>query len=225
MSAVEAAPKLAVLASGEGTNLQAMLDAVTRGDLPGRIALVISDRAEAGALARARAAGIEAEWLDPAEFPSRQACDEALAARLEHADISLVVLAGFMRILDPAVVQRFAGRMLNVHPSLLPRHRGLHTHRRVLEAGDHQHGATVHFVTPALDAGPGVLQFRMAVHSWDTPTSLAARVRAGEHVVYPLAVRWWLTGRLAWQNGAATFDGQPLHTPLVLTRDGIERAG
>lgn len=219
MSAADAPGGVAVLASGEGTNLQALIDTAAREGLRDGIALVVSDRAEAGALVRARAAGIPAIHLSPADWSTRAAYDHALADLLAERQITLVVLAGFMRILEAEVVQRFAGRMLNIHPSLLPRHRGLDTHRRALEAGDRIHGSTVHFVEPELDAGPPILQYRIAVQPWDTPGRLAQRVRHGEHFIYPLAVRWWLQGRLDCTDGQAYLDGKPLAAPLVVTRD------
>lgn len=221
MSPGHAAAAVAVLASGEGSNLQALLDAAARGELGGEIRLVISDRAQAPALARAREAGIAVRFIDPATHATRAAYGATLQRSLEEAGIELVVLAGFMRILDPRLVEDYAGRMLNIHPSLLPRHRGLHTHRRALEAGDRLHGATVHFVIPALDAGPGVAQFRIAVQPWDSEASLAARVRLGEHALYPRVVRWVLEGRIAWEAGEVRFDGRRLRTPLVLSCDGL----
>lgn len=219
MSGPAANRGIAVLASGEGTNLQALIDAAARDALYGRIELVLSDRADAGALVRARAAGIPAVHLPPGDWPDRAAYDRALAALLAEHGIGLVVLAGFMRILDAEVVDGFAGRMLNIHPSLLPRHRGLHPHRKALAAGDRVHGATVHFVVPELDAGPSILQYRIAIQPWDNPASLSRRVREGEHFIYPLAVRWWLQGRLDCRDGQARLDGQPLAAPLVVTRD------
>ncbi len=218
MSAPEAKGGVAVLASGEGTNLQALIDAAARDGLS-RIELVVSDRGEAQALVRARTAGIPAIHLSPANWSTRAAYDQALADLLAERGIALVVLAGFMRILDADVVRRFAGRMLNIHPSLLPRHRGLRTHRRALETGDRLHGSTVHFVVPELDAGPAILQYRIAIQPWDTLTGLAERVRHGEHFIYPLAVRWWLQGRLSCTDGQAHLDGKPLVAPLVATRD------
>lgn len=220
MSQSRAVPRLAVLASGEGTNLQALLDTGERGDLAGEISLVISDRAESGALQRARAAGIPALHLPARLHPSRSDYDQLLARSLHDHGADLVVLAGFMRILSDEMVQAFAGRMLNIHPSLLPRHRGLHTHRRALEARDAVHGASVHFVVPELDAGPAVLQFRCAVQPWDTQASLSARVRRGEHLIYPIAVKWYCQGRLRCRDEHVMLDDQPLRAPTVLTRDG-----
>ncbi|MCC5868409.1 MAG: phosphoribosylglycinamide formyltransferase [Gammaproteobacteria bacterium] len=213
-------PRLAVLASGEGSNLQALLDAGERGNLPGEITLVISDRDGAGALQRARTAGIQALHLPPQAHPSRGDYDRLLARSLADHGTDLVVLAGFMRILSDELVQSFAGRMLNIHPSLLPRHRGLHTHRRVLEAREAVHGATVHFVVPELDAGPAVLQYRCAVRPWDNEASLAASVRRGEHLIYPIAVKWFCQGRLRCRDDHVLLDDQPLRAPAVLTRDG-----
>lgn len=213
-------PRLAVLASGEGTNLQALLDARERGELACDISVVISDRAESGALRRARTASIPAVHLSPRLHPSRGDYNQSLTRSLRHHGADLVILAGFMRILSDEMVQGFAGRMLNIHPSLLPRHRGLHTHRRVLEAREAVHGASVHFVVPELDAGPVVLQYRCAVQPWDSEASLTASVRRGEHLIYPLAVKWFCQGRLRCLDGRVLLDGQTLRTPPVLTRDG-----
>ncbi len=220
MSLAIAVPRLAVLASGEGTNLQALLDARDRGDLPGEIGMVISDRAAAGALARATAAGVPAMHLSPRDHARRGDYDALLARTLQEHGVTLVVLAGFMRILSDEMVQTFAGRMLNIHPSLLPLHRGLHTHRRVLAARERMHGATVHFVVPALDAGPVVLRYSCAVQPWDTEASLSARVRRGEHLIYPIAVKWFCQGRLRCVDGRVVLDGHPLRSAPVLTRDG-----
>lgn len=209
-----------MLASGEGTNLQALLAARDRGDLACEITVVISDRVEAGALLRARAAGVPALHL-PAQLHSRRSdYDQLLARSLSDHGATLIVLAGFMRVLGDGIVQAYAGRMLNIHPSLLPHHRGLHTHRRVLEAREPVHGATVHFVVPELDAGPAVLQYRCAVQPWDTESSLAAGVRRGEHLIYPLAVKWLCQGRLRCRGDQVLLDDQPLRKAAVLTRDG-----
>jgi phosphoribosylglycinamide formyltransferase-1 len=222
MTGLQGSPGVAVLASGEGTNLQAMIDAAQRGELAGHICLVLSDRPDAGALVRARAAGIASLHLLPAAYASRAHYDQALAAALLESGASLIVLAGFMRILEAGMVRQFEGRMLNIHPSLLPRHRGMQTHRRMLEAGEHMHGASVHFVVPELDAGPVLLQYRIAVQPWDTEASLARRVRQGEHLIYPTAVRWCLQGRVRSNHASILLDGQPLLAPLVLTRDGSD---
>jgi phosphoribosylglycinamide formyltransferase-1 len=207
--------RIAVLASGEGSNLQALMDAERAGELAGRNVPVASNRAAARALERARAAGIAALHVGATPGMSRREYDAALAAALAPFDVDIVVLAGFMRIFDAELVERFAGRMLNIHPALLPRHPGLDTHRRALEAGDRIHGATVHFVTPELDAGPPVVQWRTAVRAGDTPETLGRRVLRGEHVILPRATDWLAAGRLRLVGGAVMLDGVPLPDPVI----------
>jgi phosphoribosylglycinamide formyltransferase-1 len=210
-----AAPRVAVLISGEGSNLQALLDAARSGKLGAEIAVVVSNRASARGLVRARDAGVPARHLGGKDVP-REAYDEALAKLLaEHAP-DLLVLAGFMRILSAPFVERYQGRMLNIHPSLLPAYPGLDTHRRVLEAGERWHGATVHFVTVALDAGPAVIQYRLHVRDGDTAESLAARVHVGEHLILPRAVEWFVGGRLRLENGYVMLDGRRLSQPVIM---------
>lgn len=201
---------LVVLLSGTGSNLQAMIDAFAQGDTPVRIRAVIANRADALGLQRARAAGIEAAVLEHQGYAGREAFDQALMALIDGFEPHLVALAGFMRILTPAFVRHYHGRLLNIHPSLLPRHKGLHTHQRALEAGDSEHGCSVHFVTEELDGGPLVVQAAVAIAAHDTPTSLARRVHAQEHQIYPLAVRWFAEGRLCLGSQGVLFDGQPL---------------
>jgi phosphoribosylglycinamide formyltransferase-1 len=205
-----------VLISGEGTNLQALIDAVAARRIAGEIALVVSDRAAARGLERARAAGIPAEHLAARRGAERAVYDRALAELLGVHAPDVVVLAGFMRILTPEFVARFAGRTLNLHPSLLPKYAGLGTHRLVLENRDPVHGATVHFVTAALDAGPAVIQYRIAVRPGDTIDSLAARVHAGEHIILPRAVDWFVTGRLRLVGEAVMLDGKRLEQPVIV---------
>ena len=212
--------RVAVLISGFGSNLQALLDAAHQGEWPGQICLVISDQPDAFGLQRARAAGIPAAVLPAKDFPDRAAFDLALGDLLEEHRVGLIVLAGFMRILGEPFVARFAGRMLNIHPSLLPRFRGLHTHRRVLEAGDSHHGATVHFVTAELDGGPRVIQYRIPVTTDDTSESLSARVQAGEHIILPRAAGWFAAGRLTMSGQQPCLDGQPLAKPIVVEGNG-----
>jgi phosphoribosylglycinamide formyltransferase-1 len=205
------APRLpiVVLISGSGSNLQAIIDAA-RDDLPVEIRAVVSNRADAFGLERARQAGIPARVLSHQEFADRAAYDEALTALIDSYQPQLVVLAGFMRILTDSFVRHYDGRLLNIHPSLLPRHRGLHTHQSALDAGDSEHGATVHFVVPELDAGPVVLQARVKIEKGDTAESLAARVLVEEHRIYPQALRWYAEGRLRLVDGIAHLDGQPI---------------
>jgi phosphoribosylglycinamide formyltransferase-1 len=205
-----------VLISGSGSNLQALIDEAQR-DLPIRIGAVISNEPGAFGLERARRAGIPTRVLSHRDYPTRDDYDETLGALIEEFEPSLVVLAGFMRILTPALVARFHGRMLNIHPSLLPKFRGLHTHKRALEAGETVHGASVHFVTEELDGGPLVLQARVPVEPGDDPDSLAARVLSREHRIYPQVVRWYAQGRLRLDAaGKPALDGRTLNRPLQL---------
>ncbi len=208
-----AAMSVAVLASGEGSNLQALIDAARRPDSGFEIACVASDRTGARALERARAAGIPAHAIDPQGL-GRDAFDAEVERRLRDHGIALVALAGFMRVLGSGFVQRWRGKLLNIHPSLLPKHRGLDTHRRALAAGDENHGASVHFVTEELDSGPVVLQAVVPVYDADDVASLAARVQALEHRVYPFTVSLYAHGRIAMDGDGVTLDGRPLDRPL-----------
>jgi phosphoribosylglycinamide formyltransferase-1 len=207
--------RVAVLISGEGTNLQALLDAAGAGTLGAEIAVVVSNRAAARGLVRAKDAGVPARHLGGKDV-AREAYDAALATLLAGYSPDLLVLAGFMRILSPEFVARFAGRILNIHPSLLPSYPGLDTHRRVLEARERWHGATVHFVTAELDAGPPVLQYRLPVREDDTVESLTARVHVGEHFILPRAVEWFVTGRLRLEKGSVMLDGARLSKPVII---------
>jgi phosphoribosylglycinamide formyltransferase-1 len=186
-----------------------LLDSTGAGN-PARIAAVISNRADAFGLQRARDAGIDACVLEHQGFADREAFDAALIELIDQYQPQLVVLAGFMRILSPFFVRHYHGRLLNIHPSLLPRYKGLHTHHRALEAGDTEHGCSVHFVTEELDGGPLVVQAVIPVQSSDTPETLAQRVYAQEHQIYPLAVRWFAEGRVRLGEHGALLDGQPL---------------
>jgi len=188
---------IVILISGRGSNMEAMLAA----KLPCRISAVISNKADAKGLETARAHGIPAVVVAHAEHASRELFDAALAAEIDRHAPDLVVLAGFMRILGEDFVRRYHGRLMNIHPSLLPAFPGLHTHRRALEAGCRVHGCTVHFVTPALDNGPVIIQAAVPVYSDDSEDALAARVLAQEHVAYPQAVRWFVEGRLSLDAG------------------------
>lgn len=199
---------LAVLISGRGSNLQSIIDAAARGDLPARVAVVVSSRADAPGLERAARAGIPTRVVAPRDYRDRDAYDRALIAEIDAFEPGLVALAGFMRILGPRFVRHYAGRLINVHPSLLPRYPGLDTHQRVLASGDSEHGATVHFVTDELDAGPPIVQARVPVYPGDTPEQLAQRVLAEEHRIYPLAIRWFAEGRLEVHAGRVLLDGE-----------------
>lgn len=199
-----------VLLSGSGSNLQALIDDMRAADYPARIAAVISNRADAYGLQRARDAGIETRALDHKAFDGREAFDAALIELIDAFNPQLVVLAGFMRILSADFVRHYQGRLLNIHPSLLPKYKGLHTHQRALDAGDREHGCSVHFVTEELDGGPLVVQAVVTVESDDTAHSLAQRVHTQEHRIYPLAVRWFAEGRLVLGEQGALLDGQLL---------------
>ena len=201
---------LVVLISGNGSNLQAIIDAIRHQGLNAEVRAVISNNPDAYGLTRAREAGIAAVSLDHRNYPSRKAYDQDLQAVIDRYQPQLVVLAGFMRILTADFVKHYHGRMLNIHPSLLPKYQGLNTHRRVLEAGDNIHGVSVHFVTPELDGGPVILQAEVPVHPGDTTDDLAQRVHQQEHVIYPLVIRWFSEGRLGLHNNRVLFDGKPL---------------
>jgi len=206
-----------VLISGGGSNLQALIDGATDGSLPVEIRAVISNEADAFGLERARRAGIDACVLNHRDFSSREEYDLALADLIDRYQPGLVALAGFMRILTPAFVARYHGRMFNIHPSLLPKFRGLHTHRRALEANEPIHGASVHFVTEELDGGPLVLQAKVRVDPSDQPETLAERVLRQEHRSYPQVVRWFAQGRLRLgEDGKPRLDGRVIDEPLIL---------
>jgi len=193
--------RIVILISGRGSNMEAIVNACERERWPAQVAAVIANRPDAAGLQFARAHGLASAVVDHRAYASREAFDDALAEAVDSHCPDLLLLAGFMRILGPAFVRRYEGRMLNVHPSLLPAFPGLHTHRRVLEAGCKVSGATVHFVTADLDHGPIVMQSVVPVLPDDSEDSLAARVLAGEHVIYPLAVSWFVRGLLRVERG------------------------
>ncbi|AJZ94967.1 phosphoribosylglycinamide formyltransferase [Pseudomonas simiae] len=199
-----------VLLSGTGSNLQALIDSTRTGDSPVRIAAVISNRSDAYGMQRARDAGIDTRALDHKAFEGREAFDSALIELIDAFNPKLVVLAGFMRILSADFVRHYEGRLLNIHPSLLPKYKGMHTHQRALDAGDSEHGCSVHFVTEELDGGPLVVQAVVPVESDDSAQTLAQRVHTQEHRIYPLAVRWFAEGRLILGDQGALLDGQLL---------------
>ncbi|MGH8223272.1 MAG: phosphoribosylglycinamide formyltransferase [Woeseiaceae bacterium] len=209
--------RAAVLISGSGTNLQAFIDNVAAGRLDIELALVLSNRGDACGLERAKRAGIETDCLPHSGFPDRAAFDAALLERLDARRPDVVLLAGFMRILSAPFVAHYAGRLLNIHPSLLPLYPGLDTHRRVLDSGDRWHGSTVHFVTEDLDGGPRIIQGRVPVLPDDDPGSLARRVLAIEHRIYPETVRLIAEGRVRYADGTVLLDGRPLSEPLQFT--------
>lgn len=216
---VSARASAAIFVSGGGTNLQAFIDEVRAGRLDLDLAVVVSNKPNVEALERARRAGIPAECVPNSDFAERTQFDEALATTVDRYRPDLLILAGFMRILTTAFVRRYEGRILNVHPSLLPRFPGLNTHQSVIDAGDRSHGSTVHFVTDELDAGPAVMQGRIPVLPDDTAESLAQRVQAIEHKIYPAAAALFAAGRLASRNGGAWLDGQRLDQPLQYGTD------
>ncbi|MFQ5548120.1 MAG: phosphoribosylglycinamide formyltransferase [Woeseia sp.] len=206
--------RLAILISGGGTNLQAFIDSVARGSLAAEIAVVLSNRPDAYGLTRARQAGIPTECVQDRDYPDRASFDQALGDTCQRYEPDLLILAGFMRILTPQFVNRFEGRILNIHPALLPSYPGLNTHQRVIEAGEQWHGSTVHFVTEELDAGPRILQARVPVLADDTPSRLSARVQAVEHKIYPQAADLFASGRLEFRSGASWLDGVKLEQPI-----------
>jgi phosphoribosylglycinamide formyltransferase-1 len=213
--------RLAVLISGRGSNMLAIARACADGRLDARIVLVASDVAAAPGIDAARALGLDAEAVPYVPQPDRAAArrdfETALAARIDASRADLVILAGFMRVLSADFVARYPGRILNIHPSLLPAYKGLHTHQRAIAAGDAEHGASVHLVTAALDDGPLLLQARVPVLPGDSPESLSARVQRQEHIIYPQVIQWIAEGRLACKDGQALFDGAPLRAPLQLS--------
>jgi phosphoribosylglycinamide formyltransferase-1 len=201
---------LAVLISGRGTNMAAIAMACTSGAIAADVAIVISDRPDAAGIEWARQHGIATRVVPAREFSDRAAFEQALAAAIDASGAGLIVLAGFMRVLSPGFVARYPDGILNIHPSLLPRHPGLHTHERALAAGDRAHGASVHLVTAELDAGPLLLQASVPVLPGDTAESLSARVQRQEHIIYPEVIGWIAAGRLRCIEGQPWLDGQPL---------------
>ena len=212
---------IVILISGRGSNMRSLIEQSREPGASYTVCRVFSDKPDAAGLVLARNLGVPAQALVPAETADRATYDRALAAAIQIYSPSLIVLAGFMRILSPQFVRDFAGKILNIHPSLLPKFPGLHTHRRVLDAHEPEHGATVHFVTERLDGGPPVIQARIAVTPNDDEASLAARVQAQEHRIYPVAVRWFCEGRLRYNAGCAWLDGRLLREPVQFT--GAER--
>ncbi|GAB1268654.1 phosphoribosylglycinamide formyltransferase [Aurantivibrio infirmus] len=202
--------KVLVLISGSGTNLQALIDAQLNDNLPIEICAVISNRPDVKGLERAEKAHIATQVVDHKEFSSRLEFDTAMMKTIDQYQPDLVVLAGFMRILTPEFVQHYLGKMLNIHPSLLPKYPGLHTHQRAIDAGDSEHGVTVHFVTEELDGGPAIIQAKIAVLKDDDADSLAKRVQQQEHRIYPLAVQWFAEKRIKLVNNSCHLDGELL---------------
>lgn len=201
-----------ILISGSGSNLQSIIDAMQSGNLPIDIRAVISNKADAYGLQRARAAGIHTEVINHRDYEGREAFDHALQEAIDTHQPALVILAGFMRILTHGFVEHYLGRMLNIHPALLPLFPGLNTHERALQDAVKEHGATVHFVTTEVDGGPLVLQASVPVHDNDTTEALAARVLEQEHRIFPQAIRWFAEGRLQMQCDKVLLDDKPLPT-------------
>ncbi|MGI9292774.1 MAG: phosphoribosylglycinamide formyltransferase [Pseudomonadales bacterium] len=204
------AARLVILVSGSGSNLQAFIDATQNGVLDAKICAVISNRAEAYGLQRAANADIPTQVINHRQFDSREAFDTELLACVQHYQADLILLAGFMRILTPVFVGPLEGHLLNIHPSLLPNYPGLHTHQRALDAGDTEHGVTVHFVTQELDSGAPIIQAKVPVLPDDNATTLAERVLKQEHIIYPLAANWYIEGRVRLHGGRALLDGETL---------------
>jgi phosphoribosylglycinamide formyltransferase-1 len=215
---------IVVLISGRGSNMRALVERSRDAAMGYEVAAVLSDQPAAPGLRLARDLGIPAQAIQPPAGIPRADADRAMAAAIDAHAPSLIVLAGYMRILSAPFVAHYAGRILNIHPSLLPKFPGLHTHRRVLEAHEPQHGATVHFVTERLDAGPAIIQARVKVEPDDDEQSLAARVQAQEHRIYPLAVRWYCEGRLRFAQEQAWLDGRALPAPVQYGEDGARRS-
>ncbi|EHG6156816.1 phosphoribosylglycinamide formyltransferase [Escherichia fergusonii] len=201
---------IVVLISGNGSNLQAIIDACKVNKIKGTVRAVFSNKADAFGLERAREAGIPTHVLSANDFANRDAFDKQLIAEIDNYTPDVVVLAGFMRILSPRFVEHYAEKLLNIHPSLLPKYPGLHTHRQALENGDKEHGTSVHFVTDELDGGPVILQARVPVFAGDTEDDVTARVQTQEHAIYPLVISWFVDGRLKMRDNAAWLDGKRL---------------
>lgn len=205
---------IAILISGRGTNMRVIAERAAAGSLPVDVRVVITDQPAAEGLRTAAAMNIATRVLAPRDFPDRASYDQALLLLLAEYGPKLIVLAGFMRILTPHFIGAYAGRILNVHPSLLPSYRGLHTHRRVLESGEKLHGVSIHFVTEELDGGPVIVQTEVPVQPEDSEMTLSARVQRSEHRIYPQAIDWFARGRLLLKDGRAWLDGKPLAAPL-----------
>ena len=206
--------RIAVFVSGNGSNLQALIDAQLAKQLSGQIIGVLSNKADAYALRRAEDANIATAVISHQNFPNRESFDVAMHQQLLAWQVDLVILAGFMRILTPEFVSKWQGKMLNIHPSLLPFYKGMNTHQRVLNTGDRLHGCTVHFVTAELDAGQSIAQSVIQVSLQDTAESLAQRVHELEHFIYPQVAQWLCNGQLTWENGQAYFNQKLLEKPI-----------
>lgn len=202
--------RIVVLISGSGSNLQAVMDAIDAGQIDARIEAVLSNKADAFGLERAAKANIPALVLKHTDYDSRESFDQAMTSKIDQYQPDLIVLAGFMRILTADFVRHYQGRMLNIHPSLLPKYKGLHTHQRALDAGDKEHGCTVHFVTEELDGGPLAVQGKVSIEVEDSAETLQQKVHKVEHQIYPLAVELFCADRLIWSESGVTLDGESL---------------
>ena len=211
---------IVILISGRGSNMRVIAELAAKGELPVVVCAVISDRADAEGLVTAAAMGIPALTLSPRSYADRASYDTALADLVKQYQPGLIVLAGFMRILTTNFIGPFADRILNIHPSLLPKYRGLHTHQRALQAGDALHGVSVHFVTEELDGGPTIIQACVDVRADDTESSLSARVQRQEHRIYRQAIEWFARGRLELRNDRVWLDGKPLDAPVMMDARG-----
>ena len=205
-----------ILISGYGTNLQAILDEITNNHLPIRILSVLSDNPEAYGIKRAKNAGIPTKIINYHRFKNKAAFHLAIEEYFKKIDPDLIVLAGYMRILSEEFCRLFTGKILNIHPSLLPKFRGLNTYQRVLDSGDEFHGSTVHFVTTELDSGPIILQYRTKIRTTDGPKQLRKRVQLGEYQIYPMAIRWFAEGSLKMIKGKAVLNGKRISKPKIL---------
>ena len=207
---------IVVLISGSGSNLQAIMDYIAAEKLDANIELVLSNRPDAFGLQRAAKASIKTAVIDHKAFNSRESFDQEMIKVIDPYEPELIILAGFMRILSSSFVEHYEGRMINIHPALLPAYKGLHTHQRALADGVSHHGASVHYVTPELDSGAIIAQGRVPVLESDTEESLQERVHRIEHVVYPEVVRWFAEGRLGYENHQAYMDGEILQDPIII---------
>ncbi len=211
--------RIVILISGRGSNMEAIVRASQRPGSGFQVVRVVADRDTAGGIAKAASLGVAVSVVPVKQFPDRESFDAALALELDASGARLIALAGFMRILSAGFVERFAGRLLNIHPSLLPKYKGLDSHARALAAGDSHHGASVHYVTAELDGGPVVMQGRLRIRAGESPDALSARVHGLEHIIYPHVCSLIASGRVAWRDGTVQFDGEPLSSPLIEESD------
>jgi len=214
--------RIVVLISGAGSNLQTLIDQSLDGTLPAEIVSVISNNPTAKGLLRAKNADIPQQVINHRDFADKADYEKQLQESIDKHQPDLVVLAGFMRILGPSLVNHYLGRMLNIHPSLLPKYRGLNTHQRALDDGETVHGASVHFVTPELDGGPVIIQSQVSVMPSDSAESLANRVQAQEHIIYPIAISWFALGRIQLCNAMLMYDKNRLEQPILFDEPGNE---